>query len=596
MPSARPVFKLVSVTLAAWFVGCMDPTGSRSTAVWTGGLSASSTSTVTVTSTNPSAAPRDTTLDVQVNGSGFDKGATASFQRSGVVDSRVRVNSTRFVKPSQLVANLTIAATADTGLYDVAVSNLSGTKGIGTELFAVKGRLIVLSPTSVSFSSTQGGNPDPKTVTVSNGGLGKLSGLGVGAITYGSGQPTGWLTASLSATSAPTTLTLTATSGSLASGTYTATVPVTSSVAINSPQTLSVTFSANMPPFAAVAMGVGGDQTCGLSPANGWYCWGDNQQGGLGDGTTTNRVTPVAVTGGLTFATVSSGGINFTCGLTAANAAYCWGNNWYGQLGDGTMTDRHTPVAVTGGPTFVTATAGLNHTCGLTADSLAYCWGRNTFGQLGVGDTTRRLTPVAVAGGLRFASLRAMSQHTCGVTGVGAAYCWGENDTGQLGDGTQTFRYTPVAVKGGLTFVSLNDGDNPNHTCGLTSGGAAYCWGYNNSGQLGDGTTTQRLTPVAVVGGLRFAEVSGSCGRTDAGAAYCWGYNAHGELGDGTTTQRLTPVPVTGGLTFTALSLGGGHPCGLAAGIMYCWGWNGLGALGDGTTTSRSSPTPVRAP
>jgi alpha-tubulin suppressor-like RCC1 family protein len=592
MPSARPVFKLVSIALAAWFVGCTDPTGSRSTAELTGVASARSTSTVTVTSTMPSAAPRDTTLDVQVNGSGFGKGAIASFQLNGIVDSRVRVNSTQFVKSTQVVANLTIAATADTGQYDVAVSNLSGTKGIGTELFAVKvkGSVIALSPTSVNFSSIQGGNPDPKTVNVSNSGLGKLSGLGVGTITYAAGQPTGWLTVSLSATSGPTTLTLTATSGSLPSGTtYTATVPVTSSVAINSPQTLSVTFSANMPPFAADAMGVGGDQTCGLSHANGgWYCWGDNQQGGLGDGTTTNRLTPVAVTGGLTFATVSSGGINFTCGLTATNAAYCWGNNWYGQLGDGTMTDSHTPVAVTtGGLTFVTVTAGLNHTCGLTADGLAYCWGRNTFGQLGVGDTTRRLTPVAVAGGLRFASLRAMSLHTCGLTGLGAAYCWGLNDSGQLGDGTQTYRYTPVAVKGGLTFVSLSDGDYPTHTCGLTSGGAAYCWGYNNTGQLGDGTTTERLTPVAVVGGLLFAELSGSCGRTDAGAAYCWG---------GETVNSLTPGLVPGGLKFTALSLGGGHPCGLAAGIMYCWGWNGYGALGDGTTTSRSSPTPVSAP
>jgi hypothetical protein len=529
MPSARIVFRLVSITLAAWFVGCTDPTGSRSTAGWTGGLNASSTSTVTVTSTNPSAASRDTTLDVQVNGSGFEKGATASFQRSGVVDPRVRVNSTQFVKPSQLVANLTIAATADTGLYDVAVLNLSGTKGIGTELFAVKGRLIVLSPTSLSFSSTQGGNPDPQKVNVTNGGLGKLSDLGVGTITYGSGQPTGWLTASLSATAAPTTLTVTATSGSLASGTYTATVPVTSSVAINSPQTVSVTFSPNLPPFAAAAISVGGVHTCGLTPGNAWYCWGQNFAGGIGDGTTTDRHTPVAVTGGSAFPALSAGGYGFTCAQTATKAAYCWGFNAYGQLGDGTTTDRYTPVAVAGGPTFVTLTAGLNHTCGLTADSLAYCWGRNGRGQLGVGDTAKRLTPTAVVGGLRFASLTALSWHTCGVTSVGAAYCWGENDTGQLGDGTQTFRYTPVAVKGGLTFLSLGDGGAQFHTCGLTSGGAAYCWGYNSSGELGDGTTTQRLTPVAVAGGLRFIRVSSgggfTCGLTDASAAYCWGHN-----------------------------------------------------------------------
>ncbi len=600
MSSARPVFKLVSVTLAAWLVGCTDPTGSRSTAKPTRVASARSTSTVTVTSTNPSAAPTDTTLDVQVIGSGFDNGSIASFLLSGVVDPRVRVNSTRFVKSTQLVANLTIAVDAVAGLYDVAVATRSGPKGIGTELFAIKGRLIALSPTSVNFSSTQGVNPDPQKVNVSNAGIGKVSGLAVGTITYGSGQPTGWLAASLSATSAPTTLTVTATSGSLATGTYTATVPVTSSVANNSPQTVSVTFTPNLPAFSAVDMGVGGDQTCGLSPANGWYCWGHNSEGGVGDGTTTARLTPVAVTGGTNFVTVSSGGLGFVCGLTAIGAAYCWGNNWYGQLGDGTTTNRYVPVTVTGGLTFVTLTAGLNHTCGLTADGLAYCWGRNSNGQLGVGtDTTRHLTPVAVSGGIGFASVRAMSLHTCGVTSAGAAYCWGANDVGQLGDGTQTRRYTPVAVKGGLTFAALGMADG-NHTCGVTaSGGVAYCWGYNSSGELGDGTTTQRLTPVAVAGGLHFVGVSAgdgfTCGLTDAGAAYCWGHNSMGSLGDGTFTQRLTPVPVTGGLTFTALGTAFGNACGLAASIMYCWGGGG-NYLGDGTTNYRSSPTPVRAP
>jgi len=601
MQSTRPVLILVSVMLAASFIGCTDPTGSRSLADGTRVASARATSTVTVTSTDPSAAPTDTTLDVQVIGSGFDNGSVASFLLNGVADPRVRVNSTRFVKSTRVVANLTIAVDAVTGLYDVAVATRSGPKGIGTELFAIKGRLIALSPTSVNFSSTQGVNPDPQIVNITNAGIGKISGLAVGTITYGSGQPTGWLTASLSATSAPTTLTLTATSGSLATGTYTAIVPVTSSVANNSPQTVSVTFSPNLPAFSAVDMSVGGEESCGLAPANVWYCWGRNQQGGVGDGTTIQRLSPVPVTGGVTFATLSAGGFNFVCGLTAAKTAYCWGNNAYGQLGDGTTTDRYTPVAVTGGPSFVTLTAGLNHTCGLTADSVAYCWGRNARGQLGDGTTTQRLTPVEVVGGLRFGSLRAFGWFTCGVTSVGAAYCWGANDTGQLGDGTQTNRSTPVAVKGGLTFAALTSAANGEHMCGvIASGGAAYCWGKNSSGELGDGTTTQRLTPVAVAGGLRFVGVSSgssiTCGLTDVGAAYCWGHNSLGELGDGTTTQRLTPVQVTGGLTFTSLSTGSDHTCGLASGIMYCWGMNQTGQLGDGTTTSRSSPTPVRAP
>jgi alpha-tubulin suppressor-like RCC1 family protein len=603
MPSAPPVRRLVSIALAAWVVGCTDPTGSRTPLTGTGIATSRSASTVSVTSTTPSAGPTDTTLDVAVNGSGFDNGSIASFQMSGVVDPRVRVNSTRYVKSTQVIANLTIAADAVTGLYDVVVATRGGGKGIGTELFAIKGRSFSLSPTSATFSSTQGGNPDPQTVSVSNSGIGKVSDLAVGTITYGSGQPTGWLSANLNATSAPTTLTLTATSGSLPTepGTYTAVVPVTSSVANNSPQTVSVTFSANQPAFSAADMSVGAEESCGRTPANEWYCWGRNQNGGVGDGTTTQRLVPTLVTAGSTFATLSAGGFNFVCGLTPLAAAYCWGNNAYGQLGDGTTVDRYTPVPVGGGISFATVTSGLNHACGLTTDGLAYCWGRNSRGQLGDGTISGRLIPVGVLGGLHFTSLKAFGWFTCGITGGGAAYCWGANDTGQLGDGTQINRTSPVAVRGGLTFAALTSSADGEHTCGVTaSDGAAYCWGKNSSGELGDGTTTQRLTPVAVAGGLRFAEVSSgsffTCGLTDTGVAYCWGGNSGGVLGDGTTTQRLTPTRVAGVLTFSSLSTGSDHTCGLSAGMMYCWGFNQVGSLGDGTTMNRSFPTPVRAP
>jgi hypothetical protein len=204
--------------------------------------------------------------------------------------------------------------------------------------------------------------------------------------------------------------------------------------------------------------------------------------------------------------------------------------------------------------------------------------------------------------GLAFGSVSAgIGQHACAVTTAGDAYCWGRNTNGQLGNGSTTDRLTPVAVSGGLTFGMVSAGANE-HTCGVTTGGQAWCWGWNNYGEVGDGTTTTRLAPVAVSGGLTFAAVSGgangfTCGLTTAGAGYCWGLNNVGQLGDGTTTARLTPVAVSGGLTFLQLSAGFAHVSAVATGgTGYAWGANGQGQLGDGTTTNRNVPTPLVPP
>src|SRR5204863_266529 len=152
----------------------------------------------------------------------------------------------------------------------------------------------------------------------------------------------------------------------------------------------------------------------------------------------------------LTFTAVSAG-LNHTCGVTATGAAYCWGyNDLYGALGDGTTTTRLSPVLVAGGVSFAGGRAGNAYTCGVTAAGATYCWGYNGNGQLGDGTTTTRLSPVLVAGSVSFAAVSAGSVHTCGVTTAGAAYCWGSNNAGQLGDGTTTTRSSPVLVAGGV--------------------------------------------------------------------------------------------------------------------------------------------------
>ena len=286
-----------------------------------------------------------------------------------------------------------------------------------------------------------------------------------------------------------------------------------------------------------------------------------------------------------------SAGDDQACGLTTTGAAYCWGYNAQGQLGDGTTnhSDENGPQAVIGGLTFASISVGYGHACALTPAGIAYCWGDNAQGQLGDGTSgTNRLTPTAVIGGLTFASISAGSDHTCALTTAGIAYCWGDNAEGQLGDGTTVDKSTPTAVIGGLTFASITLGSTSYTSCGLTAASAAYCWGDNAQGQLGDGTTVDKSTPTAVIGGLTFASITSgwerTCALTSQGAAYCWGYNGYGALGDGTTVGKITPTAVIGGFKFAAIDSGDDTMCAVTfTGEGYCWGEDEDGNVGDGS-------------
>ena len=347
------------------------------------------------------------------------------------------------------------------------------------------------------------------------------------------------------------------------------------------------------------AVSVGGSHTCALTTAGGLKCWGRNKRGQLGDGTATDRATPVDVVGLTGGVAAVSAGSEHTCALTTAGGLKCWGRNG-GALGDGTNPDRTAPVDVSGLTSGVAAVAaGSAHTCAVTTVSGLKCWGSNASGQLGDGTGGGiRITPVGVVGLTNGVAAVSAGGHTCALTTAGGLKCWGRNFEGEVGDGTQVTRTTPVDVVGLTSGVGAVSAGNF-HTCAVTTTGGLKCWGSNSSFQLGDGTTTQRITPVDVVGLTSgVAAVSAghhTCALTTTGGLKCWGSNQFGSLGDGTTTNSTTPVDVVGLTSGVGAVSGGVHTCAAVttAGGLKCWGRNFLGQLGDGTTTNRTTPVDV---
>lgn len=360
------------------------------------------------------------------------------------------------------------------------------------------------------------------------------------------------------------------------------------------------------------ALAVGLAHACALTADGEARCWGRQHraQTGSGLGPSDQPAAPTPVAGGLRFSYIDSKGYH-TCGNQVAAEIVCWGGNGAGEIGDGLEeATRNTPSPIVGGPFNSVSPARLK-SCALTTDGVAYCWGLNQLGTIGdpaipVNEALRIPNPVATS--LRFGGIATGWIHVCArtvyVSDGTNVYCWGSNSRGRLGTGDTASATTPRRVATSTNFRRIYSGGG--HTCGTTRQGEVLCWGNNQHGALGDGTTTDRDVPTLVATNVRFSVLAvgtranddrtHSCGLSATGRVYCWGANDSGQLGDGTTEDRLVPVPVQSDETFIAVGAGDAFSCAMTVERrVLCWGSNAFGELGS-RTSGESSPVPLPVP
>jgi len=337
------------------------------------------------------------------------------------------------------------------------------------------------------------------------------------------------------------------------------------------------------------------------------YRWGSNKYGLIGNGTEEDQLTPVKVLSNVKSVSANSSNPSFMSAITEEGDLYCWGDNGYGQVGNGTKKDQLVPVKVLTDvksvsysytPHFYNSSVGPLSVLAITEEGDLYCWGDNDSGQIGNGTKEVQLTPVKALSGVKSVSVfsyndgdydgYSWSISISAITEEGDLYCWGDNDSGQIGSGTKEEQLTPLKVLSGVKSV-------PSAYSAITENGDLYCWGDNKYGQVGNGTTENQLTPIRILSNVKscFPVSSYKLAITEEGDLYCWGYNDCGQIGNGTEDNQLTPLKVlTNVKSFSPFSINNMSAI-TEEGDLYCWGGNDAGVAGNGTEEAQLVPLKV---
>jgi alpha-tubulin suppressor-like RCC1 family protein len=357
------------------------------------------------------------------------------------------------------------------------------------------------------------------------------------------------------------------------------------------------------PLTGVVAVSAGEDFACALLSSGTVKCWGGNLDNELGNGGAQPSNTAVSVTGLSGVTAISASGGDSACALVTGGAVKCWGNNFDGQLGNGSTSNSAAPVAVTGLTGATSVSVGNSFTCAALTGGAVECWGDTSYGQ-----NPLQSPPTAEAGVTGATAVASGADFACAMLTGGAVDCWGFDNSGQLGDGSTTYSTAPVAVTG-LTGVTAVATSSNQFACAVLTGGTVDCWGNDPALASGNnGTTIMSSTPIAVAGLTGVTAISAgaapvdvgndgfACALLAGGTVECWGDNGEGELGNGSTAFSATPVAVTGLSGVTAISSGDGFTCAvLTGGTVECWGEGVDGTLGSGSYASSSTPVEVMA-
>lgn len=349
------------------------------------------------------------------------------------------------------------------------------------------------------------------------------------------------------------------------------------------------------PPYVGEPLiAAGGGHTLAVASSGAVLATGNNSNGQLGTGSTTDNASFIATS--LTQAISIDGGDVHTLAVKADGTVWAWGGNGNGRLGDGTSTQRLTPVQVLNLTNMMAVAAGGSHSLALSSNGTVWAWGLGTSGQLGNGTNLSRTTPVQVTGLNNIVAIAAGDTHSLALAANGTVWAWGNNGSGRLGDPTPGNRSSPVAVGNFNNIIAIAAGGS--HSMALDASGQVWAWGYNISGQLGNNTTISSTNAVAATNLSGVVKIAAGNSHSVAlladGTVRTWGANASGQLGNASLVNQKMPVTVLGLNGVRAIAAGDLHSAAmLTNGTVVAWGDLALGQLGNGEFNYRPVAGPV---